>query len=124
MPKRILIVDNYPNIAGLVRHWMTRSGREVQVVSDKPQALRAAQNFKPELILIDIDIPAIDGVRMAEEIRQQPWGREMVIVAASGYPQGGIKLGSTFNAFLPRPIDYAEFAAVLAEWFPNEQKEL
>jgi CheY-like chemotaxis protein len=123
MPGRILIVDDYRNTAEIIGRWVQRSDkqREVKTAVDGLQALRTAEEFLPDLILLDIHIPKLSGFEVAEKIRQQPWGAGIVLVGLSGWisPDERRRIQeSGFNALLLKPLNYEELSRLLGELFP------
>ena len=125
MPDRILIADNYPNVAALVRHWLALPRREIEIAHNESETLRLAEEFRPQLILMDIDIPAINGIALAKKIRDQGWGKQMIILALTGWPPETALAGNeaAFNGLLPRPIDYDHLAEFLTAFFPRDQAQ-
>ncbi|MGH7130113.1 MAG: hybrid sensor histidine kinase/response regulator, partial [Planctomycetaceae bacterium] len=89
---RILVVDD--NVDGarmsamLLRSW----GHEVRVAHDGPNALQRAAGFRPQLILLDIGLPDMDGYEVARHIRQHPHLQDVRLAAVTGYGQDGDRL--------------------------------
>jgi CheY-like chemotaxis protein len=126
MPGRILIVDDYRNTAEIIGRWVQRSDkqREVKTAVDGLQALQTAEEFLPDLILLDIHIPKISGFEVAQKIRQQPWGAGIVLIALSGWisPDDRQRIQeSGFNALLLKPLNYEELSRLLVEFFPTNR---
>jgi two-component system OmpR family response regulator len=70
---RILVVDDEPNISGLVRYFLEKTQRfEVRVENRSSIALAAAREFRPDMILLDVDMPGKDGGEVSREIEAEP----------------------------------------------------
>ncbi len=81
---RILVVDDYPHAAEYLAGRLKRLGHEVQTATDGRQALESAERFRPEVIFLDIEMPELNGYEVAKRIREQPWGRHVLLVALTG----------------------------------------
>lgn len=78
---RILIVDDEPNLSELVRFFLEKTQRfEVRVENRSAQALAVAKEFRPDMILLDVDMPGKDGGEVAREIQAEPALRGIPIV--------------------------------------------
>ncbi len=87
-PCRILVVEDNVGAATVLARLMTKIGNhEVQVVHDGFAAIEAAKTFRPELVLLDIGLPGLDGYEVAMRLREMPGGEDMLIVAVTGYGQ-------------------------------------
>lgn len=80
MGKRILIVDDEPNIVTSLEYLMKREGFEVQVAVDGEAGLKAAAGSVPDLVLLDIMLPKMNGFEVCERLRAHPASRGMKIV--------------------------------------------
>lgn len=123
--RRILVVDDYPNAAESLARWLRRLDHEVEVAFDGLEGIEAAEKFRPEVILLDIGMPKLNGYETAERIRQQPWSKQMVLIALTGWGQEGDRERSReagFDLHLVKPVDYAQLAAFLAQ-MPSGQTE-
>ncbi len=81
---RILVVDDYPHAAESLARRPKRLGHEVQMATDGRQALETAERFRPQVIFLDIEMPELNGYQVATTIREQPWGKHVVLVALTG----------------------------------------
>jgi CheY-like chemotaxis protein len=84
---RILVVDDHTDSAESLAKLLELAGHEVQVARDGPHALAAALSWRPEFILLDLGLPAMDGYEVATRLRQEATCREAVIIAVTGYGQ-------------------------------------
>jgi CheY-like chemotaxis protein len=85
--KRVLVVDDNVDAAESLQLWLEMAGHEVQIAADGPRALVAAESLRPEVVLLDLGMPGMNGFEVARRIRAAPWGRKMVLVALTGWGQ-------------------------------------
>jgi two-component system CheB/CheR fusion protein len=87
-PRRILIVEDHPVAAKMLALVLKKTGaHEVQVAHDGEAGLAAAKTFQPEIVLLDIGLPRMNGYEVAERLRAESGGDKMLIVALTGYGQ-------------------------------------
>ncbi len=86
--KRILIVDDNVDVADALGVWLKLSGHEVSIARNAEQALALAPTTKPEVILLDIGLPDLDGFALARELRKIPNIPKFIIAAVTGYGFG------------------------------------
>jgi CheY-like chemotaxis protein len=92
-------------------------GNEVCRAHDGLEALQAAERFQPEIVLMDLGMPNLDGYDAARRMRQEPWGRAATLVATTGWGQDEDRRRSAeagFDRHLVKPIDVAELRELLA----------
>lgn len=78
--------------------------------------MRAAGAYRPEVILLDIGLPAIDGYEACRRIRSEAWGRDMLVIALTGWGQAEDRRKSAeagFDHHLVKPVDVARLEALL-----------
>jgi CheY-like chemotaxis protein len=115
--RRILVVDDNGDAARSLELLLRIDGHATHVAHDGLQAVEAARIFKPDIVLMDIGLPKLNGYEACQQIRQQPWGREMTLIAVTGWGQQEDKrraAESGFDAHLVKPIDLAQLKKVLA----------
>jgi CheY-like chemotaxis protein len=89
------------------------------------EAVEAAEQFRPEVILMDVGMPRLNGLDATRRIRAQEWGRDMTIVALTGWGQEGDRAQSReagCTAHLVKPVNLAELERLLAEARENRRK--
>ena len=109
--QKILIVDDDENIAELISLYMTKECFETQIVYDGESALQAADTFAPDLILLDLMLPGIDGYQVCREIRQKSQ-TPIIILSAKGEVFDkvlGLELGA--DDYMEKPFDTKELVA-------------
>jgi PAS domain S-box-containing protein len=85
--RRILVVDDNRDVADSLVMLLECLGAEVRVAYDGPSAVEAVSEFAPEIALVDIGMPGMDGYETARRIRERPQGRELVLIALTGWGQ-------------------------------------
>jgi CheY-like chemotaxis protein len=114
---RILVVeDNIDAATGLAR-LLQLHGHDVHTAQDGPEAIRAAEAYRPDAVLLDIGLPGMDGYEVARELRRQEACKKSIIVAVSGYSQEedrrrGREAG--FNFHLVKPVDHEALLNLLS----------
>ena len=115
--RRILVVDDNRDAANSMSILLTLSGNETQVAFDGEEAVEAAAAFRPDIVLLDIGMPKLNGYDAARRIREQPWGKVMVLVALTGWGQDENRKKTAdagFDAHLVKPVEYATLTELLS----------
>src|SRR5205823_3602926 len=89
--RRILVVDDNRDSAGSMATLLKLLGNDVATAHDGVEAVEAAERFRPDVVLMDVGMPRLDGYEATRRIREQPWGKGMVIIALTGWGQEGDK---------------------------------
>ena len=118
MPKEILIIDDEPGIVVLVQFLMEQQGYHVMTAIRGEDALDLIDHYKPDLVLLDIMLPGIDGYEVCEIVRLNPDYRDVKIVffTAKGRETEiakGLALGA--DAYIAKPYSNAELVAKVKE---------
>ena len=110
----ILIVDDVPQNLNLLTHILTRAGYSVRAASDGVIALEAVREKIPDLILLDIRMPVMDGFEVCKRIKAQDETRDVPVIFISGLHDSADKVQG-FNVggvdYITKPIDQAEVLA-------------
>jgi PAS domain S-box-containing protein len=113
---RILVVeDNVDTACGLAR-LLALLGNDVQLADDGPSAIAIAQTFRPELVLLDIGLPGMDGYQVASLLREEDCCKDAVIIAVSGYGQEEDRRRSQaagFDHHLVKPVDLGSLMSLI-----------
>jgi CheY-like chemotaxis protein len=115
--RRILVVDDNKDSADSLSIMLKIIGMDVHTAYDGLEAVEAAAAFKPDVVLLDIGLPQLNGYEAARRIREQPWGKDMVLVAVTGWGQEEDRRRSQeagFNAHMVKPVDPAALQQILA----------
>jgi len=84
---KILVVDDNPDSALSMAMMLSMMGHETRTAHDGEAALTTAEAFRPQVILLDIGLPKLNGYEVAQRIRQEAWGASMFLVAITGWGQ-------------------------------------
>lgn len=106
--RKVLVVDDNTDAAESLAALLSIRGHDTCLAHDGPEALRQAERFQPDVVFLDIGMPTLDGLETARLIRQQPWGRQIVLVALTGWGQLEDRRRSRdagFNHHLVKPAD-------------------
>jgi signal transduction histidine kinase len=109
-PQRILIVDDNMDAAASLGLLLRLTGNDIRTAHDGLDALRVAEEFLPDVVVLDIGLPKMDGYEVARRIRRAPWGEEMVLIAVTGWGQEADRHRSRESGFdhhLVKPVDPA-----------------
>jgi CheY-like chemotaxis protein len=110
------VEDNADAREGL-RLLLSYAGHEVETAEDAPTGLEKLRTFRPEIALIDIGLPGVDGYALARMARETPEARTTYLVALTGYGQAEDRnkaRAAGFDAHLTKPVDPARLNAFLA----------
>ena len=114
---RVLVADDNRDAAESMGTLLRIMGNEVRTVGDGEQAVDEAAAFRPDLILLDIGMPRMNGYEAVRRIRRQPWGNEMMLVAITGWGQDEDKrfaIDAGFDRHITKPIEFADLQELLA----------
>jgi signal transduction histidine kinase len=115
-PRRILLVDDNSDALEMLTELLRGAGHEVRSVSDGPSALEAVSNFRPEMAILDIGLPAMDGYDLAARLRERLGDEAPVLVALTGYGQEADRRRSEAAGFalhLIKPVEAREILATI-----------
>jgi signal transduction histidine kinase/DNA-binding response OmpR family regulator len=115
--RRILVVDDQADVADTTAAMLGLSGHEVRTARDGREALEQAVAFEPEVVLLDIGLPQMDGYEVARRLRQLEPTRRALLVALTGYGQPTDRQRSReagFDEHLLKPVDPAALEALVA----------
>jgi CheY-like chemotaxis protein len=122
---RVLVADDNPDNLELMRILLTASGYAPALASDGAEAIESAADDPPELILMDLQMPNVDGYAAAAAIRQQSGGRCAPIVAVTALAMVGDRddvLAAGFDGYIAKPIVPATFLAQVEEFIAPERR--
>ncbi|MGH8607985.1 MAG: ATP-binding response regulator, partial [Gammaproteobacteria bacterium] len=116
--RRILVVDDNRDSAESLAMLLELTGNQTHTAYDGLEAVEAAATFKPDVVLLDIGLPKMNGFEAARKIREQPWGTKMLLVALTGWGQDEDRQKSReagFDGHLVKPVDHGALTKLLAE---------
>ena len=117
-PQRVLVVDDNVDAAESLAMLLQMDGHETALAHDGQRALELAQSFAPQVILLDIGLPLLNGYEVAKRVREQPWGRGIKLIAVTGWGQEQDRKQAVvagFDHHLTKPLDPARLATLLGE---------
>jgi CheY-like chemotaxis protein len=106
--RRILVVDDNQDSAATLGHLLRLLGHEVRVLHDGAETLTVSETFRPEMILLDIGLPGLDGLEVARRLRADARFDSVVVAALTGYGSPEDRQQSHdvgFNAHFVKPVD-------------------
>jgi len=118
LARRILVVDDNRDAADSLATFLRLSGNHVDIAYDGRSGIEAAERARPEVVLIDIGMPNVNGYDACRHLRSQPWGRNLLLVALTGWGRTADKsrtMEAGFDAHLVKPVDPAALLKLLAE---------
>jgi len=115
--RRILVVDDSRDSAESMALLLELEGHETFTAHDGPEAVARAAELAPDILLLDIGLPGLSGYEVCRQVRAQPRGAAMVIVALSGWGQAADKqkaLNAGFDDHLTKPVEHEALTRTLA----------
>jgi PAS domain S-box-containing protein len=114
--RRILVVDDNQDALESLSRVVTLLGNDVRQAQDGLEALEVGQSFRPDIVLMDLGMPKMNGFDAARRMRQEPWGRELSLVATTGWGQDEDRRRSAeagFDHHLVKPIAVSALREIL-----------
>lgn len=116
-PRRILLVDDNADARGSLAELLSLSGHEVREAPDGPSAIEAARRERPDVALLDLGLPGMDGYELARRLRAEPGLEGLLLVALSGWagPEDRLRTAEAgFDHHLAKPVALARLLEALA----------
>jgi DNA-binding response OmpR family regulator len=114
--KRILLVDDDVDTVNVFRSLLEARGYTVQAAHDGSTALSIATAGPPDAAVLNISMPGISGLELCRRMRATPWGKDMTIVALSGWGRDKDRLAAMaagFDSYLVKPVKFADLVAAI-----------
>jgi CheY-like chemotaxis protein len=121
---KVLVVDDNHDAATSLSMLVAMLGHDVRTGFDGVQALDLAGEFHPDLVLLDLGMPRMDGYEACRRLREQPWGAEAVVVAVTGWGRDDDRRKTQlagFDQHLVKPVAPDAIASILSRLAPNVQ---
>jgi CheY-like chemotaxis protein len=122
--ERILIVDDNATNLKLVAYLMKANGYEVDTALEAGAALAAIERHRPDVILMDIQLPGIDGLELTRRLKADPHTRDIVIIAVTAYAMKGDQdkaLAAGCDDYITKPIDTRALPETIARHLANRE---
>jgi signal transduction histidine kinase len=116
-PRRILVADDNNDAAEAMAVLLQLAGHDVRTANDGIEALAVAETFEPQIVLLDLGMPRMDGYEAARRIRRQAWGRNATLVALTGWGQQQDRQRTSdagFDAHLVKPATEFDLLQAIA----------
>lgn len=118
---KVLIVDDYDDTRYLIRYLLEMYGFEVSEAANGLEALESVREHAPDLVLMDISMPKMDGLTAARKLREQPQYAELPIIAitaqSEGYREPALEAGC--NELIAKPINIDDLRPVISKHLAN-----
>ena len=114
---RVLVVDDNEDAAEMLGMLLNQTGNDALAVYDGPSSLKAALDYRPNAVLLDIGLPGMDGFEVARNIRKQAIFTNVVLIAMTGYGQDSDRRRSQeagFDHHMVKPLDFKKLQKILA----------
>ena len=119
---RVLVVDDHALNLELASFVLASDGLQVSTAADADQALALVASFRPHLILMDIQMPGMDGLALTRLLKQCEATRHIVVIAFTAFAMKGDEkrmLEAGCDGYLAKPIDVGSFARQVRAWLPD-----
>jgi two-component system cell cycle response regulator DivK len=119
MGESILVVDDNVDNRDLTQILLECEGYDVRMAEDAPQALTILKTFRPKLILMDVQLPGMDGLELTRRLRQDPSSQGVTIVAFSAYamaPEEQNARAAGCDGYITKPINTRTFANTVRQY--------
>ena len=126
LQRRVLIVDDNHDSADSLAMLLEITGNKTYLAHDGIEAVEAIEKHRPEVVLLDIGLPGLDGHEVCRRVREQPWGKNVVMIALTGWGQEDDRRKSEeagFNGHLVKPVDYDMLLELLESATSNENEQ-
>ncbi|HYB97494.1 MAG TPA: response regulator [Vicinamibacterales bacterium] len=118
---RILVVDDNHDSALSLAMMLSIMGHETRTAHDGESAVATAESFLPEVVLLDIGLPKLNGYEVAQRIRENAWGASMFLIAVTGWGQDEDRQRSSevgLNVHMVKPVEPSALEKLLSELHP------
>ena len=119
---RVLIVDDTPMNVILAQEVLRADDFEVASAADGQEAVQQIRAFRPDLVLMDIQLPGVDGLELARGIKAEPATQHIVVVAFTAFAMRGDEAkmrAAGCDGYVSKPIDVNKFAAQIRSMLPS-----
>jgi DNA-binding response OmpR family regulator len=116
--RKVLVVDDNVDSAESLATLLRLSGHDALLAHDGVGAIEAAERHRPDVVLLDIGLPRMNGHEVCRRLRERPWSNGLVVIAVTGWGQGDESQKwqeAGFDAHLVKPAQYDELAALLSK---------
>lgn len=125
-PARILVVDDNPSNTKLMTFVLGARGWDVRSAADATEAMEMVASFHPELIVMDIQLPIVDGLELTRRLKADPATRDIIVVAATAYAMKGDEqraIDAGCDGYVTKPINTRTLPEAIAQFLANKGRE-
>jgi CheY-like chemotaxis protein len=118
--RRVLIVDDNNANAALMSFILQKAGYALRTAADADEAIALVHEFQPELIMMDLQLPGMDGLALTRQLKAAPQTRAIVVIAVTAYAMKGDEeraLEAGCDGYLSKPIETRKLAGTVADLF-------
>jgi two-component system, OmpR family, response regulator len=122
-PRRVLLVDDSVDAAQAMSMLLETLGHDVRMAHDGVSALAVVDGFEPEVVILDIGLPGMDGFELAREMRKRPSTQQCLLLALTGYGGDADRQrahDAGFDHHLVKPVSFEDIEAVIARSFGQD----
>ena len=119
----ILIADNNPSNVQLIKLALDGHGYDIRTASNSVKTIKILKEFQPKLILMEIELPGIDGLELTRRLKDDPKYHNITIVAVTACGMKGDKemaMSAGFDGYISKPIDFDTFDQTVADYLNNK----
>jgi signal transduction histidine kinase len=123
---RILIVDDGPRTREMYSMLLRKLGHQVETAADGRSGIEMVQSFRPDVVLLDVGMPGLNGFATCEQIRAQPRGKEIVLIAVTGWAQHEVQQQAEeagFDAILVKPAAAQEILQLVGRLLESKPEQ-
>jgi CheY-like chemotaxis protein len=116
-PRRILIIEDNNDARDSLHAFLAESGHEIYEAVDGPTGIEKTLQVQPDIVLIDLGLPGLDGYEVAARIRSMPACSATILIAVTGYGQSEYRakaVSAGFHGYLVKPLDTTELEKLIA----------
>jgi len=124
-PSRILVVDDHLDAVEALSMQLQVAGHDVRTANDGVEAMTIGETFQPQVVLLDLGMPRMDGYETARSMRRRPWGTRALIIAVTGWAQPYDRQKTSeagFDAHLVKPVSEVELFQAIATGRPTKSE--
>jgi len=117
----VLVVDDNPANADLVSFILAKKGYEVHVAADAAEALAVVTDFSPHLIMMDLQLPGMDGLTLTRQLKADAATRKIIVIALTAYAMKGDEQRAReagCDGYISKPINTRTLPGIVGEYLP------
>ena len=124
--RRVLVVDDSTDAADSLAMLLQMTGHETHMAHDGLDAIEAVDKHRPEVVLLDIGLPSLNGYEVCRHVRQRPWGKNITLVALTGWEQEKDRSKSReagFDGHLVKPVEFPSLHQAIVRVAAQSEKK-